>query len=122
MQENGGSPVNLDGEAAEGALVVQVNVDLHAIAGQQDTGRDGARAEAGESDRVVPGTGAGTQNLGRGEELWRAGIGSGETVAGQQRIAGLGRSGCKELNGPAIVGEVLRRLLQHAVAVEGQAG
>src|SRR5471030_857485 len=111
MQENGGSPVNLNGEAAEGALVVQVNVDLHAIAGQQDTGRDGAGAEAGEGDGVVPGTGAGTQNLGRGEELWRAGIGGVEAVAGQQGIPGLGSSGGNELNGVAIGGEVLRHLL-----------
>ena len=52
----------------------------------------------------------------------RNGTGTGKPITGQQRIAGLRHCSGDELDRTAVQGIVLSQLLQHAVAVDRQAG
>ena len=122
VEHGGCAPANFEAEAGCRALVREIEMDRQAVAGNQDTGGNDAGADARERSAVGGRSHPAAQYLGIGKDQRRGGLGSGEAIGGEQRIARLRRGGGNELKTPAVEVVILANLLQQAIAVHGQAG
>lgn len=100
----------------------EIEMDRQAVAGHQDAGGNDAGADARERSAVGGRSHSAAEYLRIGKDQRRGGLGPGEAIGGEQRIAGLRRGGGNELKIPSVEVEILANLLEQAIAVHGQAG